>query len=344
MQITAFSPLTFLLGIILFLFSAGSSPAKVTGEPRIETPFTFSNETETPLRDPETIRICNWNIEWFPAGQRDMQEINVNYQVAAVAGILNEIQPDILLLQEIRNLPSLRLLNRNLNPPGMSHMAISLFYKENTAESMDNRTRGGQECALLSRYPWSEIREIDFATLTGKVRPTRGWLYAKFVIGDHTIHIYNGHLKSNFGADNPKDRAKNIAKRKAAIEELERDLNQQKIDPYRDKIVVVGDFNSDFFSQDFADEEMFDALSHLGFHQTFTLASAEERITIPAKTGEPWPSGTFDYIFLSSGWKLDDVTARVLQRGAAKRKDVYGGDEAGLASDHYPVYIDLPLK
>jgi len=332
-----------LLAALLFI-SAETATAKYTGSPRIETPFTFSNENEKPPQNPESIRICNWNIEWFPAGRRAMQEINVNYQVAAAAGILNEIQPDILLTQEIRNMPALRLLNRNLNPPGMSHLALSLFYKENTAEEQEKQKRSGQECAVLSRYPWSSIREIDFGTFEGSTRPARGWLYAQFVIGDHTIHIYNGHLKSNFGANNPQERERNIAKRAAAIEELKRDLDSQNLDPYRDKIILAGDFNTDFFSKDFADEKIFEDLNDLGFSQTFTLASTEARVTIPAKVGEPWPSSTFDYIFLSSGWKLDDATAKVLQKGASKRKNVYGGDEAGLASDHYPVYIDLPLK
>lgn len=326
------------------LFFPLIAEAEVRGEPRIETPFTFSNETERVPKNPDSIRICNWNIEWFPAGRRDMRDINVNYQVAAAAGILNEIEPDIILAQEIRNLPALRLLNRNLNPPAMSHLAISFFLKENTAEEQEKRKRGGQECALLSRYPWTSIREIDFGPLEGSHRPARGWLHAEFNIGDHTIHIYNGHLKSNFGADDPAERASNIAKRKAAIDQLQQDLKRLNLDPIRDKIIVVGDFNTDFFSKEFADEKLFDELKHMGFRQTFSLDSVEERITIPARLGEPWPSSTFDYILLSAGWRLDDVTAQVLQKGASKRKDVYGGDEPGLASDHYPVYIDLPLK
>ncbi|MEM1157610.1 MAG: endonuclease/exonuclease/phosphatase family protein [Verrucomicrobiota bacterium] len=333
----------FILLVAPVLFSGKNAAAGYTGSPRIETPFTFSSEMEKPPQDPESIRICSWNIEWFPAGRRDMRELNVNYQVAAVAGMLNQIQPDIILAQEIRNLPALRLLNRNLNPPGMSHLAISFFYRANTAEEQEKVRRGGQECALLSRYPWSSVREIDFGTFEGRTRPARGWLHAQFEIGDHTIHIYNGHLKSNFGADDPQERRSNIAKRTAAIRELAADLDRLNLDPYRDKIILVGDFNSDFFSRAFADEDLFEDLKDLGFRQTFTLASAEERITIPAKQGEPWPSSTFDYIFLSSGWKLNDSTAHVLQQGASRRKDVYGGDEAGLASDHYPVYIDLPL-
>lgn len=336
------SAFTSVLALILAAVALLPSTIKADGIPRIETPLTFSNETERPPQDPASIRICTWNIEWFPAGRRDSNERFVNYQMAAAASLLNEIQPDILLTQETRNLAALRQLNRNLNPPGFSHMASSLYYLPNDATELGKRVR--QECGLLSRYPWESIREIDFSGLSGKPRPTRGWLTAEFHIGSHKIHIYNGHLKSNFGAENPEDRASNIAKRKAAIKELQKDMDRERIDPYRDKIIVAGDFNSDFFSKEFADETLFKEMENLGFRHTFLSVSAKERITTPSRTGEFWPSSTFDYIFLSSGWKLDDITAQVLQKGASKRKDVYGGDEAGLASDHYPVYIDLPLN
>ncbi|MEM6822943.1 MAG: endonuclease/exonuclease/phosphatase family protein, partial [Verrucomicrobiota bacterium] len=243
---------------------------------------------------------------------------------------------------ETRNLKALRLLNRNLNPPQFSHLASSLFYQENIESNLDDKVR--QELGLLSRYPWEAIWEIDFGVFRGKNRPTRGWLAARFKIGDHDITIYNGHLKSNYGAENPKDRERNIKKRDKAIDQLSKDLDRVGLDPYRDKIVVVGDFNADFFSSEFSDEKAFEAMERLGFHHTFLLSSTEKRITLPAKEGEPWPDGTFDYIFLSSGWKLKEVTAQVMAQGAAKRSEVYGGDEPGLASDHYPVFIDLPLE
>ncbi len=316
--------------------------ASESGEARIELPFTFSNETQQPHAHPETIRICTWNLEWFPAGQRQSQDQQTRWQVAATVSILEEIKPDILVTQETRNLSSLRLLNRNLNPPGFSHMASTLYYKENIEANLGNHVR--QENGLMSRYPWNEIFEIDFGGMKGKSRPTRGWLYARFDIGSYVIHLYNGHLKSNFGADKEEDRLLNISKRSAAIKQLQLDLNRRKLDPYRDRIVVAGDMNSDFFSAQFSDEQLFSELERMGFRHTFLMVPAEQRITVPSREGEPWPDSVFDYIFISSGCKAGDLSAQVLQKGASKRKDVFGGDEPGLASDHYPVFIDLPLK
>jgi len=327
--------------LILVLSTLLPSSQAASGNARLELPFTFSAEETVPPKPGDSIRVCTWNIEWFPAGQRDSQEKNVNWQVAAVAEILNEVQPDILLTQETRNLQRLRQLNRNLNPPGFSHLASTLFYQENTPDNLDDRVR--QECGLMSRFAWSEIEEIDFEPLRGKNLPTRGWLFTSFELKGARFAIYNGHLKSNYGAHDEKKRQSNIEKRTAAIEQLQQDLYRRMLDPYRDRIIVCGDFNSDFFSPAFSDEELFEEMEDLGFHHTFPTALPERRITVPAREGEPWADATFDYIFLSSAWGQDMAEATVLPRGASKRIDVYGGDEVGLASDHYPVFIDLPL-
>lgn len=315
--------------------------------PRYETPVISGNkETAGELNREEVIRICTWNIEWFPAGQRKGRAQETKWQTAAVANLIHEIRPDILLTQETRNLQVLEQLNRNLNPPRFTSLASSWFYKENPSESEDSTAMGDQiqqQCGILSRIPWVEgsLREIDFAPLPNP-RPARGWLAAQFKAGGHEFTIYNGHLKSNYGAEDEKTRLKNYQKRLDAITYLEADLKKNNLDPYRDKIIVVGDFNTNFYDPAFSDEKTLRALMDLGFKNTFIMASKEERTTTPAREGEPWPDATFDYIWVSSGWKASNLNAAVLQKGASKRIDVFGGDEPGLASDHYPVYLDIP--
>ncbi|MEM6822194.1 MAG: hypothetical protein AAF558_09660, partial [Verrucomicrobiota bacterium] len=74
-------PIFELLILITVIFAIVQRSYSATS-PRIEKPFAFSNETETPPHSPSSIRICCWNIEWFPAGQRKSQNQNVNWQVA----------------------------------------------------------------------------------------------------------------------------------------------------------------------------------------------------------------------------------------------------------------------
>ncbi|NJL19426.1 MAG: hypothetical protein HC901_04000 [Bdellovibrionaceae bacterium] len=198
-----------------------------------------------------------------------------------------------------------------------------------------------QQCGLLSRLPWTETWEADFATLPNP-KPARGWIAATYQISGTNITVYNGHLKSNFGAKSPDDDARNREQRRLAIIELQNDLQRRGLDPLRDRIIVGGDFNTDYFNPDFASETVFQELDSLGFRNTLSLLAKDQRITLPAREGEPWPDSTFDYLFVSAAWgTVPD--AIILPEGAAKRKDVFGGDEPGLASDHYPVFIDLPL-
>lgn len=320
----------------------GMSQAAEDDAPRIEKPFIHEEKIPEPPRDKESIRIATWNIEWFPAGQRDSLKENVQWQVAAAVTIIKEIKPDILLTQETRNLGALVILNKNMTGDAFGFLASSWYYDENEEKRMNDKVQ--QQNGILSRYQWKDTWEVDFADMKMKNKPARGWLGVRYHFGNQDLIIYTGHLKSNFGAENPEDRQKNYAKRLAAIAELKRDIERQDLDPYRDKIIVCGDFNTDYFSSEFNDDPTFAALKDLGFEHSFSLQDGQSIVTCPAREGEPYGDATFDYILFSSGWGEHKPFAKILAKGASKRKDVYGGDEPGLASDHYPVYVDIPLK
>jgi endonuclease/exonuclease/phosphatase family metal-dependent hydrolase len=322
-----------------FVYVASFSLA---ADARIEKPFIHEQKNAETFQAKPFVRVATWNIEWFPAGMRKSAKENVEWQVAAVAAMLKEFNPDILLTQETRNLGALITLNNNLGSHAYNFIASSWFNSENQERLLSDKVQ--QQTGLLSRPAWKDIWEVDFATLTGEIRPTRGWLAMRYEIGNLKFVVYNGHKKSNFGAENEKDRASNYAKRLAAIRELKRDFYRLGLDPYRDKILVCGDFNTDFFSKEFEDEETFKKLRDMGFRHSFGSKKRSEIVTLPARVGEPYPDGTFDYIWFSAGWGENIPVAQILSKGASKRKDVFGGDEPGLASDHYPVYVDIPVK
>ncbi|NJK90618.1 MAG: hypothetical protein HC904_01575 [Blastochloris sp.] len=318
-----------------------TSLVQAENAPRIEKPFLHEEPKAEAYVPAKTIRIATWNIEWFPAGQRKSAKENVQWQIAAVAALIKEFKPDILLTQETRNLGALISLNNNLAADAFPFLASSWFNDENQERLLNDKIQ--QQTGILSRPPWQEVWEVDFAPLSGEDRPTRGWLAARYLIGNLQFVIYNGHTKSNFGAEDDQARQKNYAKRLAAIRELKRDLDRLKLDPYRDKILVCGDFNTDYFAKEFEDEETFKELQRLGFYQSFGSQPRDQIITLPAREGEPYPDGTFDYIWFSSGWGDPIPQAQILPKGASKRKEVFGGDEPGLASDHYPVFVDITL-
>jgi endonuclease/exonuclease/phosphatase family metal-dependent hydrolase len=331
------------LFVVCLVTGAATTQCNPQPQPRLEEPFTHILKEATAPSPGEHIRIATWNIEWFPAGQRKSAKGFVDRQAEAVCGILDDVKPDILVTQETRNLGALILLNKRLATPGLfSHLATSWYYDENEERRLHNKIQ--QQTGILSRFPWTEIWERDFAPLPVHHRPARGWMAARFTIGGLDFTIYNGHLKSNYGAADPAERLENFAKRLAAVHELKRDLDRAGLDPARDRIIVAGDFNSDLFSPRFTDEETFKALHALGFQHTYGTRAREEIVTLPNRLGEFFDDATMDYIWMSAGWGDALPEAKVVARGASKRKDVFGGDEPGLASDHYLVYIDVPLR
>lgn len=334
--------LSFFIPLLVY---ASSGPLAAT-EPWIEIPFTSQSQIRRPPtqppRPPSTLRVATWNIEWFPAGQRRGSPDPTNLQTAAVAALINEFQPDILAVQEIRNLKALEQLNRNLGLWPFSHLAASWFYRLNaTGTPLTDQIE--QQCGILSRYPWDEAWEIDFTPLEEKPRPARGWLAARFRIRTATFTLYTGHLKSDYGADSPEKAAAIRTQRAAAIRHLARDLERRQLDPYRDRIVVAGDFNADIATADRSLETVFDDLERLGFRSALQPPRRANAITVPAREGVPdVPDLTLDYIFLSSAWG-DPPPVQILAKGASKKKDIFGGDGPGLASDHYPVFVDLTI-
>ena len=54
--------------------------------------------------DSTNIRITTWNLEWFPSGSpKDAPLQQQNQRIKEAADVLRPINPDIVLLQEVRD-------------------------------------------------------------------------------------------------------------------------------------------------------------------------------------------------------------------------------------------------
>jgi endonuclease/exonuclease/phosphatase family metal-dependent hydrolase len=142
--------------------------------------------------EPTSIRITTWNLEWFPNGSAHDATPEVQAQrIAAAADVLRPINPDIILLQEVRDYEACARLGEAI-APGMYHVAICSAFKEPFQSGL-----GKQQVAILSKYqaqaawsePWKSMNGVD---------PPRGFAFAWFKIGSQDIGVYSVHLKSNF--------------------------------------------------------------------------------------------------------------------------------------------------
>jgi hypothetical protein len=64
-------------------------------------------------QSPAKLRITTWNLEWFPNGSAlDASPEKQAQRIAAAADVLRKLNPDILLLQEMRDYDACARLRR----------------------------------------------------------------------------------------------------------------------------------------------------------------------------------------------------------------------------------------
>jgi endonuclease/exonuclease/phosphatase family metal-dependent hydrolase len=166
--------------------------------------------------EPTKIRITTWNLEWFPNGSAHDATPEVQAQrIAAAADVLRPINPDIILLQEVRDYEACVRLGEAI-APGIYHVAICSAFKEPFQRGL-----GKQQVAILSKYQAQAAWAERWKSMNG-VDPPRGFAFAWFKIGSEEVGVYSVHLKSNriMHGNKEIETAKNIRKREISIQQL----------------------------------------------------------------------------------------------------------------------------
>ena len=241
----------------------------------------------------QTLKCTTWNLEWFPNGSAKQRPAAQQEQrIKEAADVLRPIDPDIILLQEVRDYDSCARLGEAI-APGVYHVAICSAFKEPFQRGL-----GKQQVAILSKYqaqaawaePWKSMNGVD---------PPRGLAFAWFIIGNENIGVYSVHLKSNLITlgDTATETAKNIQKREFAVNQLIAHVHDViKITKLAIKgIVIGGDFNTNHDQDMFAEEKTLDSLIGAGYQNGFEDLPLSQRVTHPANHG--YPDATFDYLF-----------------------------------------------
>jgi endonuclease/exonuclease/phosphatase family metal-dependent hydrolase len=234
---------------------------------------------------------------------------------------LKSLNPDILLLQEVRDYDACSRLG-NAIEPGAYHVEICSAFKEPFRSGL-----GKQQVAILSKYQaqvaWSE----QWKSVEG-IDPPRGFAFAWFKIREADIGVYSVHLKSNLITRRDKDAeaAKNIRKREVAIDQLMmhvRDFIGAKI-PAINRLIIGGDFNTNQDQAMFAMEKTLTFLNNGGFQNSFEGLPLSQRVTHPANHG--YPDATFDYLF-GKNFEIGQAFATPTE-----------------VSDHWPVTCEFRIK
>jgi endonuclease/exonuclease/phosphatase family metal-dependent hydrolase len=271
--------------------------------------------------EPTKVRVTTWNLEWFPSGSAHGATPEVQAQrIAAAAAVLRPINPDIILLQEVRDYEACARLGEVI-APGLYHVAICSAFKEPFQSGL-----GKQQVAILSKYQAQAAWAERWKSMSG-VDPPRGFAFAWFKIGSDDIGVYSVHLKSNLitHGDREAETAKNIQKREVAIAQLlthVRDVIGSTI-PSIKGVVIGGDFNTNHDQGMFAAERTLDSLADAGYQNGFEGLPLSERVSHPGTHG--FPDATFDFIFAKG---LTTSQPAIIRTNA---------------SDHWPVTRDFRL-
>ncbi len=290
-----------------------------------------------PLSD--EVRLCTYNIQDFWEGHEERERTweHAHQQAQVAAAIIDEVKADVLILQEFESAEMVRLLNQYIEQP------YAVGYITAFGSTWGDLSR--LNLAVLSRFPLQNVTELDFAPLEGPGRPTRGLLRFELTECDAVSFLfYNLHLKSNWG-----DTHRNQSQRHNSMVLLREDWAawaDTQSDSTTWEVIVAGDFNVDPEHPSFADDPSLRTLDDM--LDLWAGRSLKERITVPTRYGVPrleFPPVAFDRFYVTPGLAQGPWVAgqtEVLAKGVntADAEAVAGADE-DMASDHYPVYLQL---
>jgi endonuclease/exonuclease/phosphatase family metal-dependent hydrolase len=237
--------------------------------------------------EPIKVRITTWNLEWFPNGSaHDAPPEKQAQRIDAAADVLRKLDPDILLLQEMRDYDACVRLGEAIHR-GTYQVAICSAFKG-----------ARQQEAIIAKIPAQAAWSEPWKSMEG-IDPPRGFAFAWFKIADADIGIYSLHLKSNRITHGNKEieTAENIQKREVSIQQLLAHIHDVigTVIPSIKGLVIGGDFNTNHDQMMFSAEKTLDTLKSTEYRNVFEGIPLEQRITHPGSHG--FPDATFDYLF-----------------------------------------------
>lgn len=197
----------------------------------------------------DTIRVTTWNLEWFPSGKPTKADPKLEEQrIQAAADIIEVLNPDVLLLQEVRDWETCEKLAKAVKSLRYKVAVVSAFKEFGSV--------GWQQEAILAKTDAESAWSASWST-KGAVDPPRGYAFATFRFSGRLVGFYSIHLKSNLirGGDVAKQAQTNILKRELAAEQLMAHVGEmQTTFPTMKRLAVGGDFNTNSDQADFISE------------------------------------------------------------------------------------------
>ncbi len=237
------------------------------------------------------LRVVTWNTRWLPGGFPDAPAEVKAAQMSKAQAILKELNPDILLMQEVADWKAAEEVCSVV--PGLKVQATSGF------------TTRPQQLVIASKLPVDSAWFAGWKPLLGEDNPPRGYAFAALKLpGGEFLLTWSVHFKSNRGEVKAniatrEESAKQLLAHVAAMTELYAQRGKTAV-------LVGGDFNTSFDDVTFRTEKSLRMIEGAGYEWVFKGVPFAKRVTIPKS--ERFPDNNFDHLFYSSNLKLVRVS------------------------------------
>ncbi len=252
------------------------------------SPFPSAASPSPPSGSSTAIATTFWNIQWFPGRRPNASRAEQDRQVRAVHRDLAQLTPDVIGLEEVRDLEHASLAVQPLS--GFKVDVCSNFPpREGQQEA--------QQVAIASRLQpisaWAEPWKPG-----GAIMPPRGFAFAAYQLSPkQVLLVYALHLKSNRGEIHEDMRIREESMRQLLSHLKAMKAAYEKMGALT--WIVGGDFNTEPDDPRFAKEKTVRNLLADGFSWAWEGIPLSSRITVPPD--ERYPAACFDQIFFRGG-------------------------------------------
>jgi len=274
----------------------------------------------------EELSILSWNVRNYTLTNRwiDGRYLEDNpkpeKEKDAILKVLADVDPDVILLQEMGGEAYLNELSENLKTQNAKEYPHRLV-----VTGMDKV----RKLALISTIPFDPVKidsrkELSFNYQGSKESVKRGFLLVKFDWQDHTIFLGGFHLKSRY--TNHKEDPLSASRREKEARAI-RDFLRKN---YRNTpLLLLGDLNDHSNSAPFRRFTAFAGKSL--FSEIHLLDSREEKWTYFYSRERRYEQ--IDFAFADPSLLSDES---LLVEGK-----ILGSPEVLVGSDHRPILVEL---
>ena len=270
----------------------------------------------------ERIRLTTWNLKWFPSGASEPDTPEREAQrISEVGKVLNDLNPEIIFLQDVRDKESCEKLAKQLKQGNYQVLVCSSFMDQ-ADESIVKK-----QLAILSKRPALAAGAAEWMSDV-RIQVPGGFVFAVIPFGTEKIGLYSVQLKNNVIRGNyERENQLSILKREWSAEHLLRHASSAQL--FRtnrvDSTIIAGNFNTTIDQTRFISEKTLRLLEAAGFANGYANVPAQNRVTFPGRGRSA--DVTFDYIYARDA--------------AFVAKPEISFSEL---SDHFPVTVELEIN